>query len=215
MLEHSRYPERVSTEHYFSESPSGPAKQVERTVHMRGREYSVVTQNGVFSHERLDKGTAVLLDKVPAPELEPGDLAVDVGCGWGPITLALGQEAGGAEVWGIDTNERARSLAAQNLNRAGLHGNIYSPDEAAAALGERKISLIWSNPPVRIGKDALHELLATWLERLASGGVAYFVVQKNLGADSLASWLKSQGYECHKIASSKGFRILETTPRSA
>lgn len=161
----------------------------------------------------MDKGTAVLLDKVPAPELPQGDLAVDVGCGWGPITLALAREAGGAEVWGVDVNERARELAAKNLERNNLKGRVYSPEEAEAALAGRQINLIWSNPPVRIGKEALHNLLVTWLDRLAPDGTAYLVVQKNLGADSLQRWLVGQGYGCEKIASAKGYRILAVSSR--
>ena len=72
--------------------------------------------------------------------------------------------------------------------------------------------LIWSNPPIRIGKEALHELLMAWLPRLNAGGAAYLVVQKNLGSDSLIPWLATQlgdGYEVSKYASAKGFRVIE------
>ncbi len=65
----------------------------ERTVRLRDRQYGVVTSSGVFSADRLDRGTAVLLSRVPAPAVGEGDLAVDVGCGWGPVTLALAAEA--------------------------------------------------------------------------------------------------------------------------
>jgi 16S rRNA G1207 methylase RsmC len=67
---------------------------------------------------------------------------------------------------------------------------------------------IWSNPPIRIGKEALHELLLTWLARLAPTGVARLVVGRNLGADSLQRWLGDQGYDCERVASAKGFRVL-------
>ncbi len=209
----SGYPDEVSNEHYFSESPMSEGPEIERAVHLRAHEYSVVTQHGVFAHDKVDKGTAVLLDKVPEPQLAPEDLAVDVGCGWGPVTLALAHEAHGAEVWGVDVNERARELTAKNLERASLAGHVFSPDEAAVALGGRTVKLIWSNPPVRIGKEALHELLVTWLDRLAPDGIAYLVVQKNLGADSLQRWLVAQGYGCDKHASAKGYRILAATAR--
>ena len=207
----------MSNDHYFSAVPAGEAISAERHVHLRGDEYSVMTQSGVFSHERVDKGTAVLLDKVPDPELCAGELAVDVGCGWGPITLSLTAaiaasspgQAADIDVWGVDVNERARELTALNLQRAGLGGSVYSPEEAFAALGERKVSLIWSNPPVRIGKEALHALLLSWLSVLADDGVAYLVVQKNLGADSLQKWLREKGFDCQKLGSAKGFRVLE------
>lgn len=226
------YPCSVSNDHYFSASPSTSAATTERRVHLQGLEYTVATQPGVFSHDHVDKGTAVLLDKVPVPETTTGELAVDIGCGWGPITLALaaavrdsvgtareeavaGEEGAVVELWGVDVNERSRELTERNLRRAGLweapglESAVYTPEEAFAALGERKVSLIWSNPPVRIGKEALHELLVSWLSVLADDGVAYLVVQKNLGADSLQKWLRGQGFSCEKLASAKGFRVLE------
>ena len=219
----------MSNDHYFSATPSASATTTERRVHLQGIEYTVVTQPGVFSHERVDKGTAVLLDKVPFPDVKPGQLAVDIGCGWGPITIALAaavrdslaeseakqQDDSITEIWGVDVNERSCELTERNLQRAGLWeapglaSAVYTPDKAFAALGDRKVSLIWSNPPVRIGKEALHELLVSWLSVLTDDGVAYLVVQKNLGADSLQKWLHGQGFRCEKLASAKGFRILE------
>lgn len=236
----------MSNDHYFSTTPSASATTTERRVHLQGIDYTVKTQPGVFSHERVDKGTAVLLDKVPFPEVKPGELAVDIGCGWGPITIALSaavrdsltEDSGSGrsqdisltgqaitppsdtaapiEVWGVDVNERSLELTKRNLKRAGLWETpglisaVHTPEDAFAALGKRKVSLIWSNPPVRIGKEALHELLVSWLSVLADDGVAYLVVQKNLGADSLQKWLREQGFSCEKLASAKGFRILET-----
>ncbi|MDY5148563.1 methyltransferase [Actinotignum sanguinis] len=194
------------TSHYFSEHPDTASNARAMEVTIRGRAYSVTVDDGVFSGNGLDKGTAVLLRKVPEPELEPGDIAVDLGCGWGPITLALAAET--PRVIGVDVNERARELTRINLEANGLHGDVLTPGEALERLGEKSIRLLWSNPPIRIGKAALHELLATWLDRLAADGEAYLVVQKNLGADSLAAWLAGEGYLCEKIGSSKGFRVL-------
>lgn len=202
----------MNQDHYFSAAPSIESPLVTRHVTLRGSEYTVQTQGGVFAHDKVDKGTAVLLSKVPDPALAPGSIVVDVGCGWGPITLALSEAAPDAHVWAVDVNERARLLTRQNVAAAGLSATVYSPEDAIAELGDRKISLIWSNPPVRIGKVELHELLLTWLSRLAADGVAFLVVQKNLGADSLQSWLNQGGYDCVKRASAKGYRVLEVRP---
>lgn len=195
------------SQHYFTESPEAKDVRSERTVTIQGHEFAVTTAQGVFSHDRLDKGTAVFLDKVPAPELAPGSVAVDLGCGWGPITLALASAAPDASVWAIDVNERSRELTALNASRHGLTIRAASPEDALSEIGT--IDLLWSNPPIRIGKNELHELLHTWIGRLSTTGVAYMVVQKNLGADSLATWMRAQGWTCEKIGSSKGFRILE------
>jgi len=201
----------VANEHYFSQSPSSDEGAVERRVSLRGLEYAVTTSGGVFSASHVDKGTAVLLRKAPEPDLRPGDLAIDLGCGWGPLTLALCEKAAGADVWAVDVNERALELTRKNAARSGFSPKALAPDEALAALGDRKIQLIWSNPPVRIGKERLHELLATWIEKLSDDGAAYLVIQRNLGADSLRSWMLGQGWGCEKIGSAKGFRVFAVT----
>ncbi len=201
----------MANEHYFSQSPSSDEGAVERRVSLRGLEYAVTTSGGVFSASHVDKGTAVLLRKAPEPDLRPGDLAIDLGCGWGPLTLALCEKAAGADVWAVDVNERALELTRKNAARSGFSPKALAPDEALAALGDRKIQLIWSNPPVRIGKERLHELLATWIEKLSDDGAAYLVIQRNLGADSLRSWMLGQGWGCEKIGSAKGFRVFAVT----
>ncbi len=200
----------VSEQHYFSPSPQAPAQERTHRFLIDGHHYEVVTASGVFSADRLDKGTQVLLDHVPRPPQE-GTL-LDLGCGWGPIALALAQASPGAEVLATDINERAVELTARNAAHAGL-GSIRAC-RADHLLGElrasgRRVDLIWSNPPVRIGKEALHELLGTWLALLSPGGEAWLVVGKNLGADTLAGWLVGQAFSCTRTASAKGFRVLQ------
>ena len=98
------------SEHYFTASPAGPAEEREHSFVIRGTRHTVTTASGVFSADRLDKGTQVLLDRVPDPP-ESG-LLLDLGCGWGPIALALADAAPGATVLAADVNERAVDLAA-------------------------------------------------------------------------------------------------------
>ncbi|MBO3724501.1 class I SAM-dependent methyltransferase [Actinomyces bowdenii] len=199
----------VSEQHYFSPAPPAPAQERSHRLLINGHHYEVVTASGVFSADRLDKGTQVLLDHAPLPPQE-GTL-LDLGCGWGPIALALAQASPGAQVLAADVNERAVELTARNAERAGL-GNVRAcaADDLLDELRSsgRRVDLIWSNPPVRIGKAALHELLGTWLALLSPGGEAWLVVGRNLGADSLARWLTGQGWPTTKEASSKGFRVL-------
>lgn len=197
------------SEHYFTASPASAAQERSSTFAIRGVEHTVTTAAGVFSAGRLDKGTQVLLDHVPDPP-RTGTL-LDLGCGWGPIALALADASPQAAVLAADVNERSVELTARNARDAGLdHVRAAPAAELLAELrdsGER-IDVIWSNPPVRVGKEALHALLLDWLPLLADDGEAWLVVGKNLGADSLASWLAGQGYAVLKAASSKGFRVL-------
>jgi 16S rRNA (guanine1207-N2)-methyltransferase len=199
-------------DHYFSAEPASPGELRPLRVRLRGREVSVRVAAGVFSGDRLDLGTRVLLDAVDDPPAT-GTL-VDVGCGWGPLTIAMAQASPGARVLAVDVNARARDLTARNAAALGL-GNV-TVLEPAQALDELPdgIDEIWSNPPIRIGKAALHELLTTWLTRLRPDGRAHLVVQRNLGADSLHRWLAEElGTDVTRTASSKGFRVLTVRPR--
>jgi 16S rRNA (guanine1207-N2)-methyltransferase len=202
------------SEHYFTARPGGPDRSRELDVTLRGRRVKVAAAPGVFSADRLDLGTRVLLDAVPEPP-QNGELA-DVGCGWGPITLALAQAAPEARVWAADVNERAVELTARNAASLGLRNVVaLEADAVLARLDAEGTALdeIWSNPPIRIGKDALHELLRTWLGRLAPHGQAHLVVQRNLGADSLHRWLETElGMPTERIASAKGYRVLTVRP---
>lgn len=200
-------------DHYFSARPASSDERRPLHVRLRGHEVEVETAGGVFSPGRLDLGTHVLLRTVPDPPTA-GDL-LDLGCGWGPVAIALGLAAPAATVWALDVNERALDLVARNAARLGLRG--VRPVPAEQVPSDVRFDAIWSNPPIRIGKPALHSLLGTWLPRLADDGVAHLVVQRNLGADSLAKHLAESlgvGFVVERAASAKGFRVLRVARRS-
>ena len=200
----------VMNDHYFTAAPASPDERRTLTLRLRGREVKMDTAPGVFCPDHLDSGTAVLLNFVPQPPASGRFL--DVGCGWGPISVALAQAAPDAEVLGVDVNDRSLQLAADNAERAGCRNAHFARPSAVSPTD--RYDLIWSNPPIRVGKKVLHALLLTWLPRLVVGGQAYLVVQKNLGADSLQKWLREQlgdAYRIERATSIKGFRILLIT----
>lgn len=200
----------MSNSQYFAEQPAAAHRP--GTVHLvlPDMHLALATDAGVFSPGRLDPGTRLLLDAAPPPPPD-GDF-LDLGTGYGPLALALAKRSPGARIWAVDVNKRALELCAGNAATAGL-ANVrcvpapgagqYSPSLPAS------FQLIWSNPPIRIGKQALHSMLTAWLGRLAPGAAAYLVVQRNLGSDSLQRWLGDTGFDASRYAARAGYRVLE------
>jgi 16S rRNA G1207 methylase RsmC len=196
-------------EHYFSSDPRSAERRQPVRVRVWGHDLELQTASGVFSAGRLDIGTGVLF-RSAKPPAGPGRY-LDLGCGYGVIACALAVAVDSAEVWAVDVNDRALGLCFDNAVTLGVGGRVHvsRPDDVPPDV---QFDEIWSNPPIRIGKQALHQLLLTWLARLAPGGRSVLVVGKNLGADSLQRWLTEQGYGCERLASAKGFRVLEIRP---
>jgi 16S rRNA G1207 methylase RsmC len=223
--------------HYF-EPPTddAAADTYPLSVSLLGRQVDVLTAPGVFSAHRLDPGTSVLLrveqrlarqlasqsGQLPPGAAEKqleragsmfGDAAnlLDLGCGWGPISLALAFMYPKATIWAVDVNPLAVQMTALNATNLGLTGvRSVLPANLPAGI---TFDLIWSNPPIRIGKEPLHRLLTSYLSRLKTAAWADLVVQKNLGSDSLTHWLTSQAAcRVDKLGSAKGYRVLRCWP---
>jgi 16S rRNA G1207 methylase RsmC len=202
------------TDHYFSADPSAPFAREPLTCEVWGQRLDLVSGSGVYSRGRLDVGTAVLFRETEPPA--PGHV-LDLGTGYGVIGLAVaaawradGVPAGsGSGVTGVEVNQRAVVLANQNAASLGLQDRFVACDPDGVP-DDVRLDEIWSNPPIRIGKPALHDLLLNWLARLRPDGRAVMVVGKNLGGDSLQAWLTDQGYPTTRLASAKGFRVLES-----
>jgi 16S rRNA (guanine1207-N2)-methyltransferase len=191
--------------HYFAERPAVGSAETVVSVQLPDTSFTLRTDRGVFSHGRLDPGTELLLRKAPAPPSH-GDL-LDLGCGAGPIALTLARRSPDARVWAVDVNERARALCAANAAANGITNVVVvAPDVVPADV---RFEVIWSNPPIRVGKAALHDLLTTWFARLTPDGRALLVVQKHLGADSLQRWLTERGWPASRLASARGYRLLD------
>jgi 16S rRNA (guanine1207-N2)-methyltransferase len=194
----------VSSQHYFEARPRAAHRPGLVRVVLPDVYLELETDSGVFSPGRLDPGTRLLLERAPAPPRE-GDL-LDLGCGYGPIACVLAARAPDATVWAVDVNERALDLCARNATTAGLRNvRCVLPDDPEIP---ERFAGIWSNPPVRIGKAPLHDLLGAWLPRLAPGATASLVMGRNLGADSLHAWLEQEGWPVTRLAARSGYRLL-------
>ncbi len=195
---------------YFEAEPRAATSPRTIVVKVGGMQLRFVTDSGVFSPDRLDAGTRLLL--MEAPPLTAGERRVlDLGCGWGPISCVAALRSPAAEVLAVDVNERALRLTARNATANGASNvTVVHPDDVDPAL---RFDRILCNPPIRIGKPALHDLLATWLDRLAPEGRAHLVVHRHLGSDSLAHWLADRGHGVTRLLSRSGYRLLAVQPR--
>jgi len=198
----------VSGDHYFTPSPETAARGREVEYTVGGRTFRLHASSGVFSADRLDPGTAVLLRKAPPPR--GGTTLLDLGCGYGAIACVLATTAEESTVYAVDVNTRALDLVRRNAASLGLADRVVAatPDEVPDAV---MFDEIWSNPPIRIGKPDLHAMLDRWLPRLEPGGHAWLVVARHLGGDSLHRWLSERGWRVERHASQKGYRVLHVT----
>ena len=202
---------RGGRSHYFDPVPAAPSKPRLVFLHLPDLDLELQADRGVFGSRAIDLGTLVLLKEAPPPPAE-GDI-LDLGSGYGPIAVALALRSPAARIWAVDVNERALELARANAESARTANLVAAfPDDVPAGV---TFAAIYSNPPVRVGKGPLHDLLMRWLPRLAPGGRAYLVVQRHLGSDSLATWLRAQGYNVVRIKSKKGYRVLSVGWRTS
>lgn len=193
--------------HYFEADPTVPSRPATVRLDLPDRSLSLTTDRGVFSADGVDPGTKYLLLEAPAPP-STGTF-VDLGCGYGPIACTMALRAPNATVWAVDVNQRALDLCRTNARALGATNVRVAL--AAEVPGDLAVDLLWSNPPIRIGKGALHLLLQTWLARVTPTGRAVIVVQKHLGADSLQRWLETEGFGAERLGSRTGYRLLRVT----
>jgi 16S rRNA (guanine1207-N2)-methyltransferase len=195
--------------HYFEARPEVTSKP--RTVRLRIAEIELdlLADRGVFGSRGVDLGTLTLLKEAPPPPTR-GEI-LDLGAGYGPIALTLARRAPEAKIWAIDVNQRALELARLNAEK-NQTPNVTVADPASVPQ-DVSFDAIYSNPPVRVGKQPLHDLLLQWLPRLKPEASAYLVVQRNLGSDSLARWLETQGFAVTRLKSKKGYRILQVAAK--
>jgi 16S rRNA (guanine1207-N2)-methyltransferase len=194
---------------YFSSAPASASRPGEVALTLPDLHVRLRTDTGVFSPGRVDPGTKLLLAELPpVDEWPPGDVA-DVGCGYGPIAVAVALRAPDRTVWAVDVNPRALELCRANATSAGVADRVrvVTPDEVPDDVA---VGLVVSNPPIRVGKPVLHELCRTWLGRLTPDGEAWWVVQKHLGSDSLQAWMTAQGWQTERVRSRQAYRILRS-----
>lgn len=191
-------------EHYFSNNPK--IKSELRTVIAKigNMNLSFFSDNGVFSKDKIDFGSNLLISEILKNNLSPNNI-LDVGCGYGFMGIALAKHFS-CHVDMIDVNERAVHLCLKNINLNKIDGNAFISD--AYENIKDSYDLIVTNPPIRAGKEKVLEFLLGAKSHLTKNGSLWFVVRKDQGAKSIAEKLKSD-YNCQIVQKSKGFYIIK------
>ncbi len=201
----------MGVEHYFSAKPKVASRPARVHLRLPDLDLELITDRGVFAYGQVDRGTRILLRSIPPPPLR-SDL-LDLGCGYGAVALTLAKRCPTCTIWAVDVNERALALCEENARSAGVDNvRAMLPAEVKPDV---RFAAVYCNPPIRVGKQAMHELLSSWLDRLLPDGHAYVVAQRNLGADSLAAWMTQRGHQVERLRSSGGYRVLNVHAASA
>jgi len=196
----------LDTDHYFTAQPAARSQPTQFTISVREVELTLTSDRGVFSHGRLDDGTLRLLKKMELPET--GDF-LDLGCGYGVIGLVAAKLRPDAQVTMVDINERATKLAADNARANGISNVEVLTGDAPQVLGERQFDVVLCNPPVRVGKSKLYELIADAAERLRPGGVLWMVIHTRQGAKTHLREMAPMFSECETVSRKWGYRVFK------
>lgn len=170
------------------------------------RNFSLYSDNGVFSKDRFDYGTKVLLDSIDINSL--CGKVLDLGCGIGVVGIILGTINKNINIDMIDINERAISLVRDNLTLNKVKANVFSSDVYSNV--NKKYDYIITNPPIRAGKEVVRKFLLGGYDYLNDNGILYFVMRKDHGVKSMIKELENK-YNVTIINKDKGFYIVSLT----
>lgn len=190
-------------DHYYTQTPTSQSRPATAIFTYRGHDFALQSDAGVFSRGELDSGTRILLSALP--DALAGRV-LDLGCGWGPVGVALGTLYPACHIVFADVNERALALSAQNAQACGVQGDFVQSD------GFEKIDglfdYIITNPPIRAGKETIYRMFADSAAHLTPDGALYLVIRKQQGAPSAIKYLNTLFSETQVIEKSGGYWVI-------
>lgn len=198
-------------EQYFTENPTVDHDEHQVNYHLAGINLNLTTDAGVFSKNRVDYGSGVLIEQMLDQDL-PGGNILDVGCGYGPIGLFAAKKWPDRQVDMVDVNERAMDLARRNASANGAGNvNIFASDRYQEVSGQ--YAMIVTNPPIRAGKAIWSSILSEAKEHLVDGGILLVVIQKKQGAPSAKKLMAASLGNCEILTRDKGYYILKSVKK--
>ncbi len=193
-----------SSDHYFSERPTSTGGRHVFTAELRGFEVTLATEAGVFSRERVDRGTRLLIKHM---EVDPTDRFLDLGCGYGAVGVIAAKLAREGHVTLVDINERAVELARENLRRNQITNAEALQGDGFAPLGEHVFDVIALNPPIRAGFAVVHSLIEQARSHMAPAGRFYLVARTKQGVVRIAEKMRQVFGNAEEVAKGGGFRL--------
>lgn len=194
------------SEHYFSEKPTVESDEKRWSYELLGEPFQFITDRGVFSKGEVDFGSRLLIENFREASIKGPIL--DVGCGYGPIGLALARRYSERMIWMTDINERAVSLAGRNAELNHIKNVVIKQGSLLSHITESFASIV-TNPPIRAGKKVVHQIFEEAYERLFFDGELWVVIQKKQGAPSALEKMKALFSEVDVIEKRKGYYIIK------
>ncbi|HJV47594.1 MAG TPA: class I SAM-dependent methyltransferase [Bacillota bacterium] len=199
-------------DHYYTNRPTTDHDRKEFVFDLRGRAFKFKTDSGVFSRERIDYGSVILIEEM---EIHVGDDVLDIGCGYGPVGITAASLSQSGQVLMIDINERAVELAQQNIRINQIHNaRAVVSDQFQNVSKDRLFDVILTNPPIRAGKQVVHQILEDSWHYLKDGGSLWVVIQKKQGAPSAVKKLEEVYQKVERVTQDKGYWILKATKKN-
>lgn len=199
------------SEHYYTSRPSAGHDEHRFTAALRGVETQFVTDAAVFSRDRVDFGSALLIE---AMEIGPTDTVLDVGCGYGPIGITAARLAPQGRVYMVDVNERAAELARRNLAENGIQNAEVRVGDALAPVAGLAFDKVLTNPPIRAGKAVVYAIVEQAHQALKPGGSLWVVIQTKQGAPSMKKKLQETFGDVEDVDRQAGFHIFKAVKQA-
>lgn len=196
------------SEHYYTQRPTVKHDVNVAQEELRGKKYTFLTDAGVFSKKGVDYGSKHLIETM---QLKEDAKVLDVGCGYGPIGLSAAVMCPKGHVTMVDINERAIELSTENARRNGIANVSILQSDLLEQVKEQRFDAVLTNPPIRAGKEVVHQIFTDAHDCLVDGGSIWVVIQKKQGAPSAMKKLESLYSEVVEVSKDKGYKILKAT----
>lgn len=196
------------TDHYYTAKPEAAHDEASFTAPLRGMSLQFITDSAVFSRERVDFGSSLLIEAI---RVNPTDTILDLGCGYGPIGVVAAKLAPDGQVYMVDVNERAAGLARRNLAENGVTNAEVRVGDGLDPVKGIAFDHVITNPPIRAGKAVIYQMIDDAHEALKPGGSIWVVIQTKQGAPSMKKKLAECFGNVADVEREAGYHVFRST----